>query len=238
MNKTAKTILISGIYALGYWGFAFIIDRTPYGFMDSFLGRIIAFLLDSYTVTYAVITVIVFCRKKCFEKMTHIIIFALASILFNAVIFLGILGIGFDWDVLYFFCSSVAATFISAAIYLIQSISAGRKHEIVKTILVSGIYALGYWEYYFIIDALVPRWYKVDFWGEPMIILPITYALITVIILYYIKCFEKMTHIIIFALASELFNIAIYCFQCVFLYVDGFGTTYNFYASEKALTPP
>ena len=63
----------------------------------------------------------------------------------------------------------------------------------------------------------------------------VTYAVITVIVFCRKKCFEKMIHIIIvFALASILFNIAIFWFQCVFLYVDGFDTLYNFYASERA----
>ena len=57
-------------------------------------------------------------------------------------------------------------------------------NKIVKVILVSGIYALGYWIYFFIMDAMVPVWYTVKFWGERMVILPITYAVFSVILLY------------------------------------------------------
>ena len=108
-------------------------------------------------------------------------------------------------------------------------------NEIKKLISLSGILALGYWIYFFIIDAMVPVWYTVDFWSEPMKILPITYAIITVIVLYNKKYIKKMIDIVIFAVAAILFHIVIYLFQCVFLYVDGFHTLYTFYSARNTV---
>ena len=141
MNKTVKTILISGIYVLGYWvgywGCVFIIGGIPSRVMDcifSLFGGLVdllsASLSASYPVIYAVFAVIVFYRRKCFEKIIHVIIFALISILVNIVILYSIPVIGDDiWIVLYFFYSSIIATIISVVVYLIIYIGARYKHE-------------------------------------------------------------------------------------------------------------
>ena len=111
-------------------------------------------------------------------------------------------------------------------------------NKTVKTILISGIYAFGYWGYVFIFGAVYDDIRVIgDFLnllGGPIVIVPGTYAVITVIILYYRKCFEKIIHIIIFVLTSILFNLVILWFQCTFLYVDGLGVVYAFEASIVA----
>ena len=58
--------------------------------------------------------------RTLIEKIIHVIIFALISILVNIVILYSIPVKGDDiWIVLYFFYSSIISTIISAVIYLI-----------------------------------------------------------------------------------------------------------------------
>ena len=111
-------------------------------------------------------------------------------------------------------------------------------NKTIKAVLISGIYVLGYWGYAFILGVVLHYLRVVDDFldllGGQIVFVPVTYAVITVIILYYRKCFEKIIYIFIFVLTSILFNVVILWFQCTFLYVDGLGAVYVFDTSVVA----
>ena len=102
----------------------------------------------------------------------------------------------------------------------------------IRIILVGLIFAVAYWGYSIILGAVANR---VDFLydfvfllGGPNVFIPVTFAIIAVIVLFKLKPFEKVSEALICALASVVFNFILFELAAL---LDGFGAMYMFYTA-------